>query len=56
MPEAKPGLVARAIRESAVPAAQTLMIGDGLRDLSAATSLGVSAALVLTGKDGASND
>lgn len=49
----KPGLIEQAIHASAIPAAQTLMIGDDLRDLIAASNAGIAAALVLTGKIGA---
>lgn len=52
----KPGLIERAIRASAMPAAQTLMIGDDVRDLFAATRAEVPAALVLTGKGGANQE
>jgi phosphoglycolate phosphatase-like HAD superfamily hydrolase len=46
-------LIEQAIHASTIPAAQTLMIGDDLRDLIAASDAGIAAALVLTGKIGA---
>jgi D-glycero-D-manno-heptose 1,7-bisphosphate phosphatase len=45
-----PGLIRSAITESRVPAAQTLAVGDDVRDVEAARAAGVAAALVLTGK------
>ena len=45
-----PGLIRQAVAESGVPAAETLVVGDALRDLQAAEAAGVPAALVLTGK------
>jgi D-glycero-D-manno-heptose 1,7-bisphosphate phosphatase len=46
----KPGLVLQAVERSGVPAAQTLVIGDDLRDLDAGRAAGLSVALVCTGK------
>jgi len=45
-----PGLLTRAMSLAEISAEQTLMVGDDLRDLDAASSAGVPAALVLTGK------
>jgi D-glycero-D-manno-heptose 1,7-bisphosphate phosphatase len=45
-----PGLIEQALAASGVPAAETLVVGDDLRDLQAAEAAGVPAALVLTGK------
>lgn len=45
-----PGLIERAIAESGIPAAVTLVVGDDSRDLEAAARAGVQAALVRTGK------
>lgn len=45
-----PGLIEQAIAASGVPAAETLVVGDDLRDLQAAEAAGVPAALVRTGK------
>jgi D-glycero-D-manno-heptose 1,7-bisphosphate phosphatase len=45
-----PGLIVRAIAESGISADHTLVIGDADRDLDAAQSAGVHAALVRTGK------
>lgn len=45
-----PGLIRAAIAGSEVPAEHSLVVGDDLRDLEAATRAGVSAALVRTGK------
>lgn len=47
-----PGLIEQALAASGVPAAETLVVGDDLRDLEAAEAAGVPAALVLTGKGG----
>jgi D-sedoheptulose 7-phosphate isomerase len=44
------GLIVLAMRQAEIPAAQTLVIGDDLRDLEAALSEGVRAAMVRTGK------
>jgi D-glycero-D-manno-heptose 1,7-bisphosphate phosphatase len=45
-----PGLVRRAMADSGIGAAQTLMVGDDVRDIEAAQAAGVAAALVRTGK------
>jgi D-glycero-D-manno-heptose 1,7-bisphosphate phosphatase len=45
-----PGLIEQALADSGVPAAETLVVGDALRDLQAAEAAGVPAMLVLTGK------
>lgn len=45
-----PGLVLCAIEDSGIPAAQTLLVGDDVRDVEAAQAAGVRAALVRTGK------
>ena len=45
-----PGLVLSAIRDSDIPAAQTLMVGDDVRDVEAARAAGVAAVLVRSGK------
>ena len=45
-----PGLILAAIRDSGIPAAQTLLVGDDVRDVEAARAAGVAAALVRTGK------
>jgi D-glycero-D-manno-heptose 1,7-bisphosphate phosphatase len=45
-----PGLIATAITQSGLPAADSLVVGDDERDLDAAMRAGVQAALVRTGK------
>jgi D-glycero-D-manno-heptose 1,7-bisphosphate phosphatase len=45
-----PGLIEAAVIASGISAEQTLAVGDDERDLEAARSAGVAAALVLTGK------
>jgi D-glycero-D-manno-heptose 1,7-bisphosphate phosphatase len=45
-----PGLIRQAIAESGIGPDETLVVGDDLRDLTAARTAGVRAALVLTGK------
>jgi phosphoheptose isomerase len=45
-----PGLVLQAVRNSALPAAETVLVGDDLRDLEAAAAAGIAAVLVRTGK------
>lgn len=45
-----PGLIEQAVAASGVPPAETLAVGDDVRDLEAAAAAGVPAALVLTGK------
>jgi D-glycero-D-manno-heptose 1,7-bisphosphate phosphatase len=45
-----PGLLRCAIEASGIPAAQTLMVGDDVRDVDAARAAGVGAVLVRTGK------
>lgn len=46
----RPGMVLEAVRRSTVPAADTLLVGDDLRDLEAGLAAGVAVALVRTGK------
>ena len=45
-----PGLIRAALRESGIAAAQTLVVGDDVRDIDAAHAAGVAAVLVRTGK------
>jgi D-glycero-D-manno-heptose 1,7-bisphosphate phosphatase len=45
-----PGLIRAAVLDSGVPAAQTLLVGDDVRDVKAAQAAGVAAVLVRTGK------
>ena len=45
-----PGLMLSLLRSSGIPAEQTLLVGDALRDLQAAKSAGIRAVLVRTGK------
>ena len=45
-----PGLILSAVQESGIPAAQTLLVGDDVRDVEAARAAGIAAALVRTGK------
>jgi D-glycero-D-manno-heptose 1,7-bisphosphate phosphatase len=45
-----PGLLLAAMAESGIPAAQTLLVGDDVRDVAAARAAGIAAALVRTGK------
>jgi D-sedoheptulose 7-phosphate isomerase len=45
-----PGLFVNAMAESGVPASATIALGDDLRDLQAARRVGVTSALVRTGK------
>jgi D-glycero-D-manno-heptose 1,7-bisphosphate phosphatase len=45
-----PGLIRAAIQEAGIPAVQTLLIGDDVRDVQAALAAGVTAVLVRTGK------
>jgi D-glycero-D-manno-heptose 1,7-bisphosphate phosphatase len=45
-----PGLILSALQESGIPAAQTLLVGDDVRDVEAARAAGIAAALVRTGK------
>src|SRR3984885_6514915 len=45
-----PGLIRAAIREAGIPAVQTLLVGDDVRDVQAARAAGVAAVLVRTGK------
>jgi D-glycero-D-manno-heptose 1,7-bisphosphate phosphatase len=45
-----PGLIRDAVRDSGIPEAQTLLVGDDVRDVEAARAAGVSAVLVRTGK------
>ena len=49
-----PGLIVQAMGASGIPPAETLVVGDDLRDLEAAAAAGVPAVLVLTGKGGRS--
>ena len=46
----EPGLIREAIARSGIPAAESVVVGDDLRDLEAAARAGVSAVLVRTGK------
>ena len=46
----QPGLIVAAVEQSGIDAAETLVVGDDLRDLDAARRAGVRAALVRTGK------
>ncbi len=48
--EPAPGLIRAALRESGIAAAQTLVVGDDVRDIDAAHAAGVAAVLVRTGK------
>jgi D-glycero-D-manno-heptose 1,7-bisphosphate phosphatase len=45
-----PGLILAAMQSCAIPAAQTLLVGDDVRDVEAARAAGVAAVLVRTGK------
>jgi D-glycero-D-manno-heptose 1,7-bisphosphate phosphatase len=45
-----PGLVEAAVEQSGIPVAETILVGDALRDLHAAIAAGVRAILVRTGK------
>jgi D-glycero-D-manno-heptose 1,7-bisphosphate phosphatase len=45
-----PGLLRAALRDSGIPAAQTLLVGDDVRDVQAARAAGIAAVLVKTGK------
>ncbi len=45
-----PGLLQQAIADSGIPANQTIMVGDDLRDLESAWSAGIATCLVRTGK------
>jgi D-glycero-D-manno-heptose 1,7-bisphosphate phosphatase len=45
-----PGLIRRAIQDSGIAAAQTVVVGDDVRDVVAARAAGVAAVLVRTGK------
>jgi D-glycero-D-manno-heptose 1,7-bisphosphate phosphatase len=45
-----PGLLLSALHDSGIPAAETLMVGDDIRDVAAARAAGIAAALVRTGK------
>jgi D-glycero-D-manno-heptose 1,7-bisphosphate phosphatase len=45
-----PGLIRAALQESGIPAVQTLLVGDDVRDVQAARAVGVTAVLVRTGK------
>jgi D-glycero-D-manno-heptose 1,7-bisphosphate phosphatase len=46
----RPGLILQAIDRSGVPAEETVVIGDDLRDLAAGRAVGACVALVCTGK------
>lgn len=46
----RPGLLLEAVRASGVPPAETLVVGDDLRDLQAAWAAGLHPVLVRTGK------
>jgi D-glycero-D-manno-heptose 1,7-bisphosphate phosphatase len=45
-----PGLILAALQAGTIPAAQTLVVGDDVRDIEAARAAGVAGVLVLTGK------
>jgi D-glycero-D-manno-heptose 1,7-bisphosphate phosphatase len=45
-----PGLLRAAVRDAGIPATQTLMVGDDVRDVEAARAAGIAAVLVRTGK------
>ncbi len=45
-----PGLIRCAVRESAIPEGETLVVGDDVRDVEAARAAGVNVVLVRTGK------
>jgi D-glycero-D-manno-heptose 1,7-bisphosphate phosphatase len=45
-----PGLLRAAVRDSGIPATQTLVVGDDVRDVEAACAAGIAAVLVRTGK------
>ena len=45
-----PGLILAALQAGAIPAAQTLVVGDDVRDIEAAQAAGVAAVLVRSGK------
>jgi D-glycero-D-manno-heptose 1,7-bisphosphate phosphatase len=45
-----PGLILSALQESGIPAGETLLVGDDVRDVGAARAAGIAAALVRTGK------
>jgi D-glycero-D-manno-heptose 1,7-bisphosphate phosphatase len=45
-----PGLLRAAVRDAGIPATQTLMVGDDVRDVEAAYAAGIAAVLVRTGK------
>ena len=45
-----PGLILAALQAGAIPAAQTLVVGDDVRDIEAAQAARVAAVLVRTGK------
>jgi D-glycero-D-manno-heptose 1,7-bisphosphate phosphatase len=45
-----PGLLRAALAESGIAAAETLLVGDDVRDVQAARAAGIAAALVRTGK------
>ena len=48
-----PGLIRSALQATGVPASESVVIGDAMRDLEAAASAGVAAVLVRTGKGAA---
>jgi D-glycero-D-manno-heptose 1,7-bisphosphate phosphatase len=45
-----PGLIRSAVRDSGIPAAQTLLVGDDVRDVEAGRAAGIGAVMVRTGK------
>ncbi len=51
-----PGLIRSAVQAAGIPAAQTLVVGDDVRDVEAARAAGVRAAMVRTGKGGRGNE
>lgn len=46
----KPGLILDCLQQTLIPASETLVIGDSLRDLEAGEAAGCQTCLVLTGK------
>ncbi len=52
MPEARPGLLAEAVRDLHIDTSRSWMIGDSERDLGAAAAFGIPAALVSSNQQG----
>ncbi len=48
----EPGLIRSALQVTGIPAAQTVSVGDDVRDVQAARAAGVTAVMVRTGKGG----